>query len=497
MQKYILEFTVFLSGFIVLTYEVVGARILWPYYGTSTFVWTAMIGIILASLSIGYYVGGRLADQKNARIENLANMILYSWLAIACAYIIRKPLLEFLSHIINDIRIGSIIAATILFLPASILLGMVSPYAVRLRIDKLTSSGSTIGNMSAIGTLGSILGTFISGFYLIPYFGMNTLLAGLPLVLLLLSLLIAPKHIPLIKIVGGILLVGIFITLDRVYAEPGIIIEKDTLYSHIRIFDAKDPVTDENLRTMGINIENHSRMSLDSDRLVNEYTRYYHLVRHFFPGFTSWLMFGGAGYSFPKDYLAKYPKAKLDVVEIDPGVTELAKKYFALEDHPNLTIYHEDGRVFLNQNTKKYDAIFGDAFSSWYLVPYQLTTREAVQKEYDSLTESGVVILNIISSLEGEMSDFLRAEYRTYKEVFPQVYILPVGHPHNASRIQNITLVALKSSIPPLWTSKDPEINEYLSHRWEKAILVDLPVLTDDYAPVDHYIGKFLKEIWN
>lgn len=206
-------------------------------------------------------------------------------------------------------------------------------------------------------------------------------------------------------------------------------------------------------------------------------------------------MFGGAGYSFPKDYLAKYPKAKLDVVEIDPGVTELAKKYFALEDHPNLTIYHEDGRVFLNQNTKKYDAIFGDAFSSWYLVPYQLTTREAVQKEYDSLTESGVVILNIISSLEGEMSDFLRAEYRTYKEVFPQVYILPVGHPHNASRIQNITLVALKSSIPPLWTSKDPEINEYLSHRWEKAILVDLPVLTDDYAPVDHYIGKFLKEI--
>lgn len=164
---------------------------------------------------------------------------------------------------------------------------MVSPYAVRLRIDKLTSSGSTIGNMSAIGTLGSILGTFISGFYLIPYFGMNTLLAGLPLVLLLLSLLIAPKHIPLIKIVGGILLVGIFITLDRVYAEPGIIIEKDTLYSHIRIFDAKDPVTDENLRTMGINIENHSRMSLDSDRLVNEYTRYYHLVRHFFPGFTS------------------------------------------------------------------------------------------------------------------------------------------------------------------------------------------------------------------
>jgi MFS family permease len=135
MQKYILELTVFLSGFIVLTYEVVGARILGPYYGTSTFVWTAMIGIILASLSIGYYIGGRLADRKDARIEHLANMILYAGLAIAVTYIIRKPLLEILSQSTHDIRIGSVIAAIILFLPASILLGMVSPYAVKLRIE--------------------------------------------------------------------------------------------------------------------------------------------------------------------------------------------------------------------------------------------------------------------------------------------------------------------------------------------------------------------------
>jgi peptidoglycan/LPS O-acetylase OafA/YrhL len=105
MQKYILEIVVFLSGFIVLTYEVVGARILGPYYGTSTFVWTAIIGIILASLSIGYYIGGKLADKKNARLETLANMILWAGIAIALTYIIRKPLLENLSGIISDIRV--------------------------------------------------------------------------------------------------------------------------------------------------------------------------------------------------------------------------------------------------------------------------------------------------------------------------------------------------------------------------------------------------------
>lgn len=208
-------------------------------------------------------------------------------------------------------------------------------------------------------------------------------------------------------------------------------------------------------------------------------------------------MLGGAGYSFPKDYLAKYPRATLDVVEIDPGVTELAKKYFALEDNPNLTIYHEDGRVFLNQNKKHYDAIFGDAFSSWYLVPYQLTTREAVQKEYESLTQSGVIILNIVSSLEGEMGEFLRAEYKTYKEIFPQVYLLPVGHPNDPTRIQNIILVALKSSQTPLWTSTDSELHGFLSHLWKSPLADDMPTLTDDYAPVDHYIGKFLKEIRN
>ncbi len=208
-------------------------------------------------------------------------------------------------------------------------------------------------------------------------------------------------------------------------------------------------------------------------------------------------MLGGAGYSFPKDYLAKYPKATLDVVEIDPGVTALAKKYFALEDHPNLNIFHEDARVFLNQNTKQYDAIFGDAFSSWYLVPYQLTTKEAVQREYNSLSMSGIIILNIVSSIEGEMGEFFRAEYKTYKEVFPQVYLLPVGHPNDPTRIQNIILVALKSPEAPIWSSTDPEISGFLSHLWRKPIPDEMPILTDDYAPVDHYIGKFLREIRN
>lgn len=113
-------------------------------------------------------------------------------------------------------------------------------------------------------------------------------------------------------------------------------------------------------------------------------------------------MFGGAGYSFPKDFLKKYPDSTIEVVEIDPGITELARKYFHLQESPKLTIQHEDGRVFLNRAKKGYDVVFGDAFSSQYSIPYQLTTTEAVQRTYDILNDNGIVILNVISSIEGE-----------------------------------------------------------------------------------------------
>ncbi|PIP27787.1 MAG: hypothetical protein COX30_00015 [Candidatus Moranbacteria bacterium CG23_combo_of_CG06-09_8_20_14_all_39_10] len=201
-------------------------------------------------------------------------------------------------------------------------------------------------------------------------------------------------------------------------------------------------------------------------------------------------MLGGAGYSYPKNFLLKYPEAKMDIVEIDPMVTELAKKYFKLTDDSRLTIYHEDGRVYLNKTQERYDVIFGDAFSSRYSLPYQLTTREAVQKKYDILNNGGVVILNIISAIEGEKGKFLRAEYATYKNIFPEVYLFPVTDKKDASRVQNLILVAIKSKKDPSVISVDQELNEFLQHLWRKKISTDVPILTDDYVPVDYYMSK-------
>lgn len=491
LYKYSLEITVFICGAVVMVFELVGSRVLGPYFGTSIFIWTSLIGIILGSLSFGYYLGGKIADKK-PNIEMLALVIFLSAIFIGLTLLIKDFLLIYLKATIPDIKISSVIATIILFGPASILLGMVSPYSAKLKLINLEISGTTIGNLYALSTAGSIFGTFLSGFYLIPAFGTNKLLIILTITLIGVSLFLSLKRALKIKILLFIIMLAgwfIFDGLNGVLAKKGFI-DVDTAYSRVWIYEIYDKKTNDTIRTFSINSEHSSAMYLNSDNMVYEYTKYYHLANHFNPGFEKTLMLGGAGYSYPKEFLLKYPEATIDVVEIDPMITELAKKYFKLKENPRLTIYHEDGRVFLNKTQNKYDVIFGDAFSSQYSLPYQLTTKEAVQKKFDILEENGIVVLNIISSIKGEKGKFLRAEYATYKNVFPQVYLFPVSAPTNGYKVQNIILVALKSNIEQIFMSDNPEINNYLKHKWTEKISEDMHVLTDDFAPVDYYISK-------
>ena len=491
INKYLLEIVVFVCGAVVMIFELVGSRVLGPYFGTSIFVWTSLIGIILGSLSLGYYLGGKIADKKPS-LKNLSLIIFLAAISISLTVLIKDSLLVILQNSFTDIRASSVLASLSLFLPASVFLGMVSPYAVKLKMNNLNTSASTVGNLYAISTTGSIVGTFLSGFYLIPHFGTNKLLIILSITLIIISLALSAKKDDRIKLsVFAIVIIGWFAIGKLNYIPPKIgFIDIDTTYNRIWIYDRIDLRTNRMVKMMGINNENHSSMFLDSDELVNEYTKYYHLAKHFNPNFKKTLMIGGAGYSYPKDFLHKYPEATIDVVEIDPKVTELAKKYFRLEESSRLTIYHEDGRVFLNKTQEKYDVIFGDAFSSHYSLPYQLTTKEAVQKKYNILNDDGIVILNLISAIEGEKGKFLRAEYTTYKSLFPQVYLFPVTYSGYGNMVQNIILVALKSEKDQTFNDSDPKLNEYLQHLWKKTVDADIPILTDDFAPVDYYINK-------
>jgi spermidine synthase len=181
----------------------------------------------------------------------------------------------------------------------------------------------------------------------------------------------------------------------------------------------------------------------------------------------------------------------MDVVEIDPEVTALARRFFALRDDPGLSIFHQDARTFLNAPGKQYDVIFGDTFGSHYSIPFHLSTIEAVQRMHDALVDDGVALVNILAALDGEAGRFLRAEYATFKAVFPRVYLFPVADPHDGQRWQNIMLVALKAKSEPCLRSDDPTLEQLLSHLWTKPMSDDLPPLTDDFAPVDYYHSFF------
>lgn len=189
IQKYILELVVFFCGGVVMAYEIIGSRILGPYVGTSMFVWSSIIGIILLSLSMGYYYGGRVADRHPES----------KWLAViiggAGAYILlslsyKNALLDFLSQAIGNVQMNAIISSFLMFAAPAVLLGMVSPFAARLKIRSTRSAGATVGNLYALSTVGSISGTFLAGFYLIPSFRLTLIMVILGMTLLLLAFLL-------------------------------------------------------------------------------------------------------------------------------------------------------------------------------------------------------------------------------------------------------------------------------------------------------------------
>ncbi len=491
----LLELVVFTSGALVMIYEIAGSRILAPYVGTSVIIWTSLIGIILGALSIGYYLGGRIADRR-PRPDGLAFLLLVAALLIGITTISKEFVLQMIMASQSDIKTAAVIAAVVLFGPASIILGTVSPFAVRLKLSAVNTAGATVGTLYALSTVGSIVGTFLAGFYLVPAFGVTSILFLLSLTLVGLSLLLAANHFVATKIAFALLfaaalpLADPLVGLSPFYADAKDI---NTVFNRVLIRDGSR--NDRPVREMMISNEHSSAMYLDGDELVYDYTKFYHLARHFFPNFSSGLVLGGAGYSFPKSYLQTYPNATLDVVEIDPGLTEIAREYFRLEDDPRLTIHHEDARTFLNRSEKKIDVIFGDAFNSHYSIPFHLTTKEAVERMYDMLSEDGIVILNIISAIEGDQGKFLRAEYATYQAVFPHVLLFPVRAPNAPERVQNIILVASKSSQLPSSGSADAEIDAMLQHYRNPDFELDMPVLTDDYAPVDFYISHIIREL--
>lgn len=485
MKRYVLECIVFISGAIVMVYELVGSRLISPYVGTSLYVWSSLIGVILGALSLGYYLGGRLADRR-AEWHFFSGILFLAALFIGLTVFTKHVVLEFVALFNIRSEYTALLASLFLFAPASILLGMISPFSVKLRMKSLESSASTVGNLYAISTIGSIAGTFSAGFFIIPFFGTTKILFFMAVVLLGLSIMASWKAFFKTKtvLICFFLALVFFGNVHGFFTKKGMI-DIDTPYNKVWI-NYETGVAKPMVVLYTDPFAAQSAMYLNDAELVFRYTKYFRLAKHFNPNIDTALMIGGCGYSYPKDFLKKFSNSTMDVVEIDPGMTRIARKYFGLYDNARLKIFHEDARTFLNRNKKKYDVIYSDAFNSFNSVPYQLATSEAVEKMYAALNNDGLVIHNIISAINGKKGEFLRAEIATYKKYFPYVYVFRVNA-ENSYESQNIILIALKNAREPSFESADRELNDYLRSVWKERIVLDMPLITDDHAPVEYY----------
>ncbi|MGI8468180.1 MAG: fused MFS/spermidine synthase [Pyrinomonadaceae bacterium] len=487
-DKFLLEIVVFVCGALVMIYEIIGSRILAPYIGASTYIWTSLIGVILGSLSLGYWLGGRAADKKS-ELKLLAGILFSAAALVTVTLLLQDFILSFLATVSIRLELKAILAALVLFAPASILFGFVTPYVVRLKMISVEDAGKIVGRLYALSTVGSICGTFLAGFFLLPSVGSIRTIYLIIAILFLLSILVAPFTLTPKKMHALILFpfaIGLNEFVSYSLGKDYDLHDFDTAYSRVRIFRTTDKETNKPMEVLTLDpFSTQSAMFLDSDEMVLKYARFYHLLRHFKPDFQKTLIIGGAGYSFPKDYLRKYPDKKIDVVEIDPQMTEIARKYFRLKDNLNMRIFHEDGRVFLNQTKEKYDVVLVDAFGAVFSVPFQLTTVEAVRKMSGILNENGLVIVNLISAVEGDDSKFLQAEYKTCAEVFPNVLLFKVRLEKDDAATQNLILVASKSKNISL-KSNDEEISQLFQNLYKKPLNLTVPALTDDFAPVEY-----------
>lgn len=489
MKKYVLEITVFLSGAVVMMLELTGSRILAPYVGTSTFIWTSLIGVILASLSLGYYHGGMKADEDPSQ-KRLSQVLLLAGVSIGVVAVINQTVLSYITTLFVSVKWSAAVSASILFGLPAYLLGMVSPQAVRIRMKDINTSGATIGRLYALSSVGSIVGTFLVGFYLMAWVGSRNIMFILSALTLILALINRRSNDAAIALV--VFLISPFV---QAFGKNNLLKIRDTEYCSVQVITGPYPEKNDRVcKVMKVGNEYSSGMYLDSDSLAFIYSRFYKMMFHFHPNPVNTLLIGGGAYSVPKYFQNAYPKMKMDVLEIDPALTEIAEKEFRLKPDERIVPIHEDGRIYLNHNKKKYDVIMGDAYRSLFSIPFHLVSKEAMEKMSTSLTEDGVLMINILSPVAGPNRDLFHSMVKTCREVFPVVKAFKPRKTAPAERVQNIMLVCTMKSMPYTAPVVSPEIQDMLQQE------VDLNtigrgegiVLLDDFAPVEHYAEKML-----
>ncbi len=487
------EIAVFMSGVASMGLEIVAGRQIAPVFGSSVFTWGSIIGVFLAALAVGYWLAGKRA-RENASRNALALVFVATAAYVALLVVAGDPILRATENVGLPARFAPVLPITILFGPPTVLLGFVSPYGAELVASE--GPGDASGQVYALGTGGSIVGSFATTFVLIPEIkeGVVGIEFGFGVLLLLTAFLVAPRGNTAtraaIGLAGGTLVLAFVFVTFAPLAGGEVVYETQTTYQQLEVVD------DDGVRTLYLDGVPHSAMDKsDPDGYVFSYTRYFHLSMLATKEEVDNVLFiGGGGFSGPKRFETEY-NVTIDVVEIDPAVVSAAKEYFGVEEGNDFRIHTMDGRRYLETTNRTYDVVILDAYRA-DKVPIQLTTVEFMNLVSERTDEDGVVVANVISARTGPESAFYRAQYRTMDRAFPNVYSFPTSE---SGRLQNIELVATKSDrtltqadFERLNRERDIGIDlrqEVGFYRGDVDV-GDAPLLTDDYAPVDSLLAR-------
>lgn len=426
------------SGFVLMSFEMTAARVLAPTIGSSTYVWTSVIGVIITALSVGYWYGGRLADRRS-RMSDCVFILLGTALAVALVSFFHRPVLMALADTGWDVRLQGTLASLVLFAPASFLLGILSPYLARLNIARLDKAGQAVADLSALNAIGGISGTFTTGFFLFSLIGSRRIFIVLAVLLLAASWLAGWSHSHKTKAMHLFSTLGILaLVLAPAHADALQVDAIDTASAHYTIGSVRrSGRTIHTLQTGPRGYQSATDMQ-HPDVLVLPYAR--ELARVASAADMqpkNILILGGGAYSLPGYLAARYPASQIDVVEIDPHLPEIARKHFAYKKSDNTSLIAADARSYINTTDKQYDIIIIDVYSD-SSIPAAFITDEFGAGIRRALRPNGIAAANMIAGSHGtcfRLHEALSAPYRTH---FPAgAYLLQ----RPADKLSNIIAV--------------------------------------------------------
>jgi spermidine synthase len=482
-----LSVLVFSAGAGSLATEIGAARLLAPYFGNSTIVWANVIGLVLASLALGYWLGGRIADSRPSP-RLLGGIVLGAGLIVAAVPFLSRPFLDRAVEGIDELSVGAAVGSffgvLLLFAPPVILLGMVAPFAIRLAVSDVGSAGSVAGRLYAVSTVGSLFGTFASALLTIPLVGtQRTLIGSACLIVLSGALLLGVRW--LLVAAGVAALVAI--PPGAVKPKAGLLYEDESRYQFIQVVergDARRLYLDEGLAV-------HSIWRPDTVLTGGVWDLFLAVPPLLGRPAESVAILGNAGGTTARAFGVFYPSARIDGVEIDPAVSEVGRRYLGLEDNPRLDVHTADARPFLRAAEERYDLIFVDAYRPPY-VPFYLATQEFFRLARDRLRPGGIIALNV-AKVPGD-ERLVRGVGGTLATEFPAVTAWPalrfnhlvLGFTEPPSRAElTRRLQAAPARLQPLARLLEAEL---------KPIEASDEPWTDDRSPVEWITDRMIVE---